>query len=96
MDEAPLLWIWHKYTLACTFSDIKFLVLQTSLYLRGSGGFGGPSSSEKVIEPATIPTDRSPDAISEYQVDSDSNLDSNPNLAAMTLNESIEWVARSF
>ena len=52
-------------------------VPQTSLYLRGEGGFGGPTSSEKVIEPARIPTDRAPDAISEHQVDVDSNFDFN-------------------
>ena len=47
---------------------LKNLLFQTSLYLRGSGGFGGPASSEKVIEPAKIPADRAPDAVSEYQV----------------------------
>ena len=51
----------------CLSSNLD-LLLQTSLYLRGSGGFGGPASSEKVIEPAKIPTDRTPDAVSEYQV----------------------------
>ena len=47
------------------------------MYLRGEGGFGGPTSSEKVIAPARIPTDRAPDAISEHQVDVDSNFDFN-------------------
>ena len=66
------------YEIFCRFYHRSlFNSPQTSLYLRGSGGFGGPNSSEKVIEPARIPAESSPDAISEYQVDICSNFDAN-------------------
>ena len=45
-------------------------VNQMSIFVVGDGGFGGPRSSDKLIDVAKIP-DRDPDKISEYQTSED-------------------------
>ena len=40
---------------------------QLSIFVVGSGGFGGPRTSEKIILPETPPTGRKPDVVKEYK-----------------------------
>ena len=40
---------------------------QLSIFVVGSGGFGGPRTSENIILPETPPTDREPDVVKEYK-----------------------------
>jgi 3-hydroxyacyl-CoA dehydrogenase/3a,7a,12a-trihydroxy-5b-cholest-24-enoyl-CoA hydratase len=44
---------------------------QISIFLVGKGGFGGPKSSDKIVEVAKIPLDREPDAVREYKTSVD-------------------------
>ena len=40
---------------------------QLSIFVVGSGGFGGPRTSEKIILPENPPVNRKPDVVKEYQ-----------------------------
>ncbi len=44
---------------------------QTSVFVAGAGGFGGPRTSNLAISPSTGMPTRSPDAIKEHKTDED-------------------------